>query len=147
MPLQKQERSKESYPIRTANVGTLWIISAAQSAAVQLGDRGETNAKLRALAIQRQEDHTTAGDFFFESYPFFYRPLPVLVDPDYDNNQVVKLSRTHCAPNITVGSIRVIATGSSASIQAGNGMRLTADSRIKHIRQFARPRPVPPAGC
>ncbi|WP_425453491.1 hypothetical protein [Paenibacillus prosopidis] len=36
---------------------------------------------------------------------------------------------------------------SSASVQAGNGKRYTADSRIMNIRQFARPRPVLPVGC
>jgi spore germination protein PE len=132
------------YPIRTANIGWITIISAASSAAVQFGDRGETNARLRALALQRQESHSTAGDVFFESYPVFYRDLPKLIDPDYDNGQVLALERSNCSPNITVGCIHIIAAGSSASILAGNGMNLTADSRIKHIRQYPRPRPVPP---
>ncbi|WP_028610406.1 spore germination protein GerPE [Paenibacillus harenae] len=132
------------YPIRTANIGSVCIISAASSAVVQFGDRGETNARLRALALQRKEDHTTAGDVFFESYTVFYRDMPKLIDPDYDSGQVLALERSNRSPHINVGCIHIIAAGSSSSILAGNGMNLTADSRIKHIRQYPRPRPLPP---
>jgi spore germination protein PE len=137
----------EGYPIRTSNVGFVLVISASQSAIVQFGDRAETNAKLRAIALQRQEDHLTAGNVFFESYPFFSRRLPELNDPDFDNGQVLQLNRTNCYPNINVGFIHLIAASSSASVQVGNGMCLRGESRIKHIRQYPRPKPVPPVGC
>ncbi|MBD2869520.1 spore germination protein GerPE [Paenibacillus arenilitoris] len=135
------------YPIRESNIGSICIVSAASSAVVQVGDRGETNARLRALAVQRQEDHTRAGDVFFESYTIFSRDMPELTDPDYEEGRVIRLDRVNCSPRITVGCIHIIAAGSAASVLAGNGMRLTADSKIKHIRQYPRPRPYPPAGC
>lgn len=138
--IRLNEQTVDTFPIRTANVGSICIISVGQAAVIQLGDRAETNSRLQALAVQRQEEHTTAGDVFFESYPIFYRPMPILVDPDYDNGQVIQLNRTNCVPNITVGRIQVIAAGSAASIQAGNGMCLTGESRIKNIRQYPRPR-------
>jgi spore germination protein PE len=141
------EQSENSYPVRTANVGSICIISVAQACCVQLGDRAVTNAKLRGIALQRLEDHTAAGDVFFESYPLFYRPLPYLDDPEYDNGQVISLHRTNCKPNISVGHIQVIAAGAASSIQAGNGMSLTGVSRIKNIRQFPRPKSYPPIGC
>lgn len=139
-------QSENSYPIRTSNVGSICIISVASAGAVQFGDRAETKGMIRALALQRKEDHTTAGDVFFESYPIFYRPLPVLVDPEFEDGRGVQLIRTNCSPNIIVGNIHVIASGSSASIQIGNGMKLTGESRIKHIRQYPRPSTVPPTG-
>lgn len=145
--MRTNNRSGETFPTRTANIGTFFLISAGSSAVIQFGDRGETTARLRGLSVQRQEDHMTAGDFFFESYSIYDRPHPVLIDPDYDNGQVIRLNRTNCAPYITVGSISVIAASSASSVQAGNGKRYTADSRIVNIRQFARPRPVPPVGC
>lgn len=141
------EQLQKAYPVRTANIGALCITSAASSAIVQIGDRGVTTARLRSLSVQRQEDHRTAGDVYFESYRIFSRPLPALYDPDYDHGQVIQLNRIHACPNITVGNIRVIAAGSAASIQAGNGMRIISDSRIKHIRQYPRPKPIPPVGC
>lgn len=141
------EQAENTYPIRTANVGSICIISVSQAGYVQLGDRAVTNAKLRGIALQRQEDHTAAGDVFFESYPLFYRPLPVLDDPEYDYGLVISLHRTNCKPNISVGHIQVIAAGAASSIQAGNGMSLTGESRIKNIRQFPRPKSYPPVGC
>ncbi|MCA0754552.1 spore germination protein GerPE [Paenibacillus sp. N4] len=132
------------FPTRTARIGSVCIISAAQSTVVQFGDRGETKARLIALALQRQEDHTTSGDIFFESYHIFFRDLPSFHEPDSPMGNVAKLERINCEPNITVGCLKVTASGSSASIQAGNGKRLTGESRIKHIRQYPRPSPVPP---
>jgi spore germination protein PE len=144
---QYYQHSAEGYPIRTSQVGSVCIISASQSAIVQFGDRAETKATIRGLAVQRQEDHLTGGDVFFESYGIFDRPLPVLNDPDFDNEQVIRFSRTNCSPNITVGHIQVIASSSSASIQIGNGMKLFEESRIKNIRQYPRPKPFPPIRC
>ncbi|MOA10425.1 hypothetical protein D3C78_1303140 [compost metagenome] len=135
------------YPVRVSRIGAINIIIASQSAAVQFGDRGETCADLQAIAVQRQSDHASAGDVYFEAYSIFSRPLPRLIDPDYDQKQIVELKRINLSPHITVGSIRIIAVGSSASVQAGNGMKLSAVSRIKHIRQYARPLPVPPMHC
>jgi len=133
--------------IRTAHIGAFLLTSIAQAGIVQFGDRGETNARLRALAVQRQESHLTAGDFFFESYDIFNRQLPVLTDPDYDEGNVIRIHRTNCSPNINVGIVRIIAAGSAASLLAGNSKCYTAESRIKHIRQYQLPKPYPPIGC
>ncbi|HTG71684.1 MAG TPA: spore germination protein GerPE [Candidatus Udaeobacter sp.] len=141
------EQSEHSYPVRTANIGSICMISVSQAGCVQIGDRAVTNAKQIGVALQRQEDHPGAGDVFFEMYPLFYRPLPYFDDPGDDNGQVVSLHRTNCAPNITVGHIQVIAAGAASSIQAGNGMCLTGESRIKNVRQYPRPKPYPPIGC
>ncbi|WP_138753375.1 spore germination protein GerPE [Paenibacillus sinopodophylli] len=140
-------QADHTYPIRTASVGTICLISVAQAGTIQFGDRAETNGRIRALALQRQQDHTTSGDVFFESYPLFYRPLPSFSESEESAEQFLSVIRVNCSPNITVGHIQVIAAGSSASIQIGNGMQLRGESRIKHIRQYPRPRPVPPLGC
>lgn len=133
--------------VRTASIGAIYVISLAQSGILQVGDRYATNAKLQALAVQRQESHATAGEVFFESYRIFSRDLPELTDLYDGDGQVVQMTRTLCDPRIVVGSIRVIAAGSSASILAGNGKCYTADSRIKHIRQYPRPKPITPSNC
>lgn len=135
----------ETYPIRTAQIGAVCIINASSAAAVQFGDRGETNAKLCALAVQRKESHTTAGDVFFESYRIFDRRLPSLIDPDFDKGQVVTVNRVNYRPFITVGCVNITAAGSASSFLAGNCMSVNSESRIKHIRQYPRPRPVPAA--
>lgn len=136
-PQEKENRQPESYPVRTSEVGGIWLINVALSASIQLGDRGETDARLRALAVQRQEDHLTAGQVYFEAYPIFRRKLPVLLDPVYDSGEDVRISRYNRSPAISVGCIRILAISSAASLLIGNSMRYKGDSRIKHIRQFA----------
>ncbi|MFD0586766.1 spore germination protein GerPE [Paenibacillus sp. GCM10027627] len=126
------------YPYRTSQVGAVSIISAASAGSVQFGDRGETDAKLQALAVQRAEDHAKSGNVYFESYEMFERQRPVLVDPAYDAGEVVTVNRINECPIIHVGWIEIIASGSAASILIGNSNRLTGDSRIKHIRQYPK---------
>lgn len=130
--------SLESYPIRTAEIGIISVIDVSQSGNVQLGDRGYFKPLLRALAVQRQEEHAKAGNAYFESYDIFNRPLPILYDPAADAEEAVVISRTNHSPRISVGCINVIAVGSSSSLQAGNTMCVTAESRISNIRQFKR---------
>lgn len=132
--------------VRTAQIGIVYIISAASASAIQFGDRGETNAKLQALAVQRSESHATAGNVYFESYPMFTNPYPVPQDPELYSGADIAISRSNVCPTISVGCIRVIAAGSASSIQAGNNMRVIADSRIKHTRQFPRQPSWRPSG-
>lgn len=122
--------------VRTSQVGVLSIIGASSSTTVQLGDRGETDAKARALAVQRQEEHLTAGEVFFESYDVFSRPLPVLTDPAYEAGQVIQTWRSNAQPCIRVGCIRVTAAAVASTIQIGNGRSVRGEARIKHIRQY-----------
>ncbi|MGG4143129.1 spore germination protein GerPE [Paenibacillus algorifonticola] len=135
------------YPIRTAEVGVLTIISASGSAIVQLGDRGLSTPKLRALALQREISHDQAGDVYFESYDLFTQSFPSFDDFDGPAKDMVHIKRTNHCPRIVVGCVYIIAMGSSSSVQAGNAMETIAESRIKHIRQFKRPIPVPGIGC
>ncbi len=134
--------SDAAYPYRTSQVGALCIISAASSAAIQIGDRGETRATLRALAVQRKEDHTEAGNVYFESYSIFSKPYAILVDPTADEEDM-PAAFSHAEPCIRVGYIRIIAAGSAASVQLGNSRLVGGDSRIKHIRQFPKQQPAP----
>lgn len=108
---------------------------------MQLGDRGETRARLRALAVQRKENHTEYGNAYFESYPIFSRPHPVLRDPAIESGAYIQTSYENADPCIRVGCILVTAAGSASSVQIGNGKLVTADSRIKHIRQYPKQQP------
>jgi spore germination protein PE len=135
------------YPVRTAHVAYLYIISASQAASVQIGDRATTDARLRALAVQREEDHISGGNAYFEAYSVFSSQLPAFAESDETAAKQVAVQRINCSPQINVGCIKIIAAGSASSIQLGNGMQLRGESRIKHIRQFAKPGSAPPANC
>ncbi|WP_162848396.1 spore germination protein GerPE [Paenibacillus nanensis] len=122
---------------RTSHVGVLRVIGATSATMVQIGDRGETDGRIRALAVQREEGHLTAGEVFFESYAIFSRPVPVLSDPAYESGQLIQTKRSNVNPCIRVGCIRVTAAAAASSIQIGNGNQVRGESRIKHIRQYA----------
>jgi spore germination protein PE len=132
------KRISAAFPPRTSQVGALCIISAGSAATVQLGDRGETRARLRALAVQRKEDHTESGNVYFESYPIFSRHHPILRDPAIESGAYIQTSFENADPCIRVGCIHVIAAGNASSVQIGNGKLVTGDSRIKNIRQYPK---------
>lgn len=143
-PIISQETaSTHDFPVRTAEIGFINMISVSSAAIVQFGDRGEYTPMLLALAVQREESHATAGKVYFESYSIFSRPLPVLQDAAFDTYESVTIARSNSTPRISVGCILITAVGSSASIQAGNAMRTTAVSRIKHIRQYKKTKMTP----
>lgn len=129
---------EESYPIRISQIGLVSVVDVSIGAIIQFGDRAEGSPKLNALAVQRAVDHTEAGSVYFESYEIFSRPLPKLIDPAADTGQDVQINRINHCPRINVGCISVVGVGSTSSLLAGNAMRTTAESRIKHIRQYEK---------
>ncbi|MFS0722798.1 spore germination protein GerPE [Paenibacillus sp. 1P07SE] len=132
--------------VRTARLGQLTIINVSLSGIVQLGDHDSFTPIVRAIAVQRQEDHLTAGEASFASYPFFTRPFPLFPLPPAGANssESLAIDKLHLSPDIHVGSISVIGVGSSSLVQAGNGRYTRAESRVKHIRQFRDPaHPLP----
>jgi len=126
---------------RTAHLGSLSIVNVSLSGIVQLGDHERYTPRLRAIAVQRQEDHLTAGEAAFASYPVFWRPFPAPPAPPVCGCPApgVTLTKRQLCPDIRVGSVSIIGVGSSSMIQAGNGLSTHAESRIKHIRQFQTP--------
>ncbi|SFF01223.1 spore germination protein PE [Paenibacillus catalpae] len=129
---------QQNYPIRLTQIGLVSVVDCSIGAIIQFGDRAEGTPKLNALAVQRAIDHTKAGSVYFESYEIFNRPLPKLIDPVADAGEDVSIRRFNHCPRINVGCIYVTAVGSTASLLAGNAMRTTAESRIKHIRQYEK---------
>ncbi|MDQ6421085.1 spore germination protein GerPE [Paenibacillus sp. LHD-117] len=123
--------------MRTSQVGMISLISLASASTVQIGDRGSTNAKLNAIAVQRKEDHSSAGEAYFESYPVFSRDWPVLRDPEFESGRALSYRRCNHSPRISVGCVSVIALSSSSSLHIGNSYSVVGEARVKHIRQFA----------
>ena len=123
---------------RTAHLGSLSIVNVSLSGMVQLGDHDTYTPRVRAIAVQRQVDHTVGGEAEFAAYPIFWRPFPLLAPPE------ICMTKKQWDGQIHVGSISVIGVGSSSLLQAGNGCCMQAESRIKHIRQFQTPINTPP---
>ncbi|MCM3627311.1 spore germination protein GerPE [Paenibacillus glycanilyticus] len=127
-----------SYPIRLSQIGLVSVVDVSLGAIIQFGDRAEATPRLNALAVQRAIDHTKAGSVYFESYQIFNRPRQKLIDPVAEAGQDVSIRRINHCPRINVGCVFVTAVGSTSSLLAGNAMRTTAESRIKHIRQYEK---------
>ncbi|WP_229750253.1 spore germination protein GerPE [Paenibacillus nasutitermitis] len=127
------------YPIRVSEVGYFHLISVGDSSIVQFGDRADLNASLRALAVQRQSDHLLEDDVYFEAYSIFSRPRQAYPSLKNFDDGYMTVKTCHLQPRIHVGCIEIIAASASASILIGNGRNQTAESRIKHIRQYAKP--------
>jgi spore germination protein PE len=134
--MKYSNRSLECFPVRTSEIAFVNVISLASASIVQIGDRGSTHAKLRALAVQRKEDHSTAGEAYFESYDIFSRPWPIISDPWLQSGQPDNLNRCNHSPRISVGCVSVIALSSSSSLHVGNSYSVVGEARVKHIRQF-----------
>lgn len=117
---------------RTAHLGSISVVNVSLSGIIQLGDHERYTPSVRAIAVQRQEDHLIAGEALFAAYPIFWRPFPQLAAP------AVRVTKEQICERIHVGRISVVGVGSSSLLQAGNSCFTQAESRIKHIRQFQR---------
>jgi len=138
------------YPVRTSELKSLQVISVSESSIIQAGDRSEVYARLQTISVQRELDNTVAGEAHFSSYPIFKRPWPF--DIQEPAPLPVEVTTRNLSPCIQVCSVDIIAVSSAALILIGNGKVSRAESRIKHIRQFAAPSlsailnsPQPPA--
>ncbi|AZN42125.1 spore germination protein GerPE [Paenibacillus albus] len=142
--LETLETQPDDFPVRTSEVGGIYVNTVGTASVVQIGDRAEVNASLRALAVQRASDHLISGNVYFESYDIFDRDTPTMntlineldTEPDY-------VRTTNCLPTISVGCIEIIAVSSAALLLVGNGLKMKGEARVKHVRQFSVPTPVP----
>ncbi|WP_164744287.1 spore germination protein GerPE [Paenibacillus xylaniclasticus] len=130
--------------LRTSEVQGICVNTVAQAGILQIGDRSESISVLRAIALQRKEDHPYAGDVFFESYLIFDRPFPAFIDAN-DDDSIVVTHRWNACPIISVGCIRITSAGAAAQVVIGTGRTHRSESRIKHIRQYKSRLPLPPA--
>ncbi|SFS60914.1 spore germination protein GerPE [Paenibacillus sp. BC26] len=142
-PLPSYSEENSDYPVRVSEVGGLYLTSVGSASVVQIGDRAEVNASLRALAVQRAADHIESGKVYFESYSIFDRATPSWDPLGIASDDVPAFIRTtNLKPTISVGCIEIIAVSSAANVLIGNGLKMRAESRVKHIRQYARSMPT-----
>ena len=135
-----------NYPVRVSELGGFKLLSLGDSSIVQFGDRAELRSSLRALAVHRETDHRFSSEVYFESYPIFSRPrmsFPEFPDP-FGEGDRLRMRKRNASQRICVGTLSVIAISAAASIQVGNALTATCESRVKDIRQYAGPIPAPP---
>lgn len=116
---------------RHSNVGSAYVNSIGISSVFHIGDSMQVTPKVKALAIQREEERYFGSEGNFSTYPIFKEeiPLPVFYDPIVTNF-------FHENPKINVHTINITAISSSAVFHIGSTKDIVAESRTKHIRQL-----------
>ncbi|MBD2847257.1 spore germination protein GerPE [Paenibacillus sp. IB182496] len=135
------------WPPRISRVDRLEVIALSYSSVVQLGDHATFAPRLQAIAVQRELDHSAAGEAEFEAYAMFSEPYPELdafawlSESGSGICESVAMRRTQVCPDIQVGRIVTLGVSNASLLQIGSSGASRADSRIKHIRQYAPPGP------
>ena len=116
---------------RTSVIGTVKVDASSNGSVAQFGDSREVRLTDRAIAVQRRIPDYEGDETRFASYPIFSLPLPRM--PEQPDDAIASRSRGNA---IQVGTVRLLSMSASSYLHAGCTDRLTAQSRIKHIRQF-----------
>ena len=117
---------------RVSEIGAIKVNIITDAAVMQIGDSQTVDLADIAIALQRQYPDYRGDETRFGSYPIFSLPLPPAPGPP--GASLVSRSPTG---RIRVGIVDVIALRASSYLQAGCAGHLTAESRIKHIRQYS----------
>lgn len=118
---------------RVSVVHTVKINQVLDASIVELGDHKEASLFNRSIALQRAIPKFDGDESRFAAYRIFSLPLPPLpFEPD-----VLTVDNTDAGP-IRVGLFRSLLVDASSFVRVGCGSSVTAESRIKHIRQDNR---------
>lgn len=117
---------------RLAEVGAIKVNVLTDAAVMQIGDSQTVDLIDWAIALQRRYANFQKDETRFASYPIFSLPLPRF--PEAPDALIVSSSLTN---RICVGTVRVLSIRASSYFQTGCAGRLTAESRIQHIRQYS----------
>ncbi|MFD0670566.1 spore germination protein GerPE [Cohnella sp. GCM10027633] len=118
---------------RSTNIGRLFVNTVGSSSVAHFGDNGKTALFSRAIAVQRAVPVYDHDETRFAAYELFTRPVYTL-----ETCADVAFRSIDCSPDIRIGCVDVTALSSSSMLRAGIGGPLTAETRVKHIRQFNR---------
>lgn len=118
---------------RTSVVGIVRVISVADSSVVEIGDSIHLSLKNKVLAVQREKELFYGNEGNFEDFSIFSEPIPI---PLINENLI--FTRYNPSPFIRVHHINIVGVASSSVLQIGSTSTVTAESRIKHIRQLLR---------
>ncbi|WP_456275920.1 spore germination protein GerPE [Bacillus sp. AK128] len=116
---------------RSSIVPNIYINSLAFSSVFEIGDAHAIQANSRAIAVQRQHPLFIENEADFTSYSVFSEPIP---SPVID--EPVSTTFVHENPVIKVQSLYVIGASNASVIQVGSTSHITAEARVKHIRQI-----------
>jgi spore germination protein PE len=116
---------------RTSVVPNIYINSLSFSTVFEIGDATKINTNSIAIAVQREYPLFLENEADFSLYRVFSENIP---SPIID--EVVHSTFIHENPIIKVGSLNVTGASNASVIQIGSTSQITAEARVKHIRQL-----------
>jgi spore germination protein PE len=116
---------------RLSNVNNIYVNSVGLGSVVQFGDSTNLRPFSRALAVQRETEFFIGKEGNFEDYPVFTKPIP---QPYFYER--INMVGYNVKPTIKVNNIKVTALSASAILHVGSTENISAESRVKHIRQL-----------
>jgi spore germination protein PE len=116
---------------RTSIVPNVFVNSLSLSTVFQIGDTHKINTNSAAIAVQREYPLFLENEADFKSYRIFSENIPTPVI-----DEVVNSTFIHENPLISVNSISVTGASNASVIQIGSTHKITAEARVKHIRQL-----------
>ncbi|WP_257347036.1 spore germination protein GerPE [Pseudalkalibacillus decolorationis] len=115
---------------RASIVQKVQIHTISSSSMFQAGDTRFLTPFAKVIAVQKQVSSYNEDEHPFEKYAIFSKRLPL---PDFEAIQVCTVNEGKA---IHVNTINILGVAASSAVRIGNTDFITAESRVKHIRQF-----------
>lgn len=116
---------------RTSIVPNIYVNSLAFSSVFEIGDAHAIHLDSKAIAVQRQYPLFVEDEADFTNFSIFSEPIPASV-----LDEPVQSTFIHENPVIKVQSIYLIGASNSSVLQIGSAKQISAEARVKHIRQL-----------
>ena len=117
---------------RIACVDHIKIDSVSFSSIFQIGDSEQIQVVSRALAVQREAEIFFDNEGNFNAFSVYSEAIP-FQPADEDN---VVFSTHNINPVLKVRNIDILGASSSSVVHLGNTGNISAEARVKHIRQL-----------
>ncbi|MDQ0861303.1 spore germination protein GerPE [Bacillus sp. V2I10] len=116
---------------RLSIVNKAYVNSVGFSSLFQIGDSVDIVPRVNVYAVQREAEIILGNEGDLRQYSFYSEllPKPLITEK-------IQTSFYHENPTIKVGAVKVISISSSAVVQFGSTNTISAETRVKHIRQL-----------
>jgi spore germination protein PE len=116
---------------RLSIVDKAYVNSVGISSIFQIGDSVDIVPLVKVYAVQREEEIFYDNEGDLKQYSLYEEKLP---KPLITEN--IQTAFYHENPTIRVGAVKVTSISSSAVVQFGSTNTISAEARVKHIRQL-----------
>jgi spore germination protein PE len=116
---------------RLSIVNKAYVNSIGISSLFQIGDSVDILPRTNVYAVQRESEIFLGSEGDLKQYSLYSEPLPKPLI-----TEKIQTSFHHENPTIKVGAVKVTSISSSAVVQFGSTNTISAESRVKHIRQL-----------